>query len=129
LVTSISAIRIASGQIMTQTFAGNRRQAAMAWMVARTASAFCAVNNPCGGSKVYDANGPIVQFVRYCRTTLSEFLSWASSDTIQGGQVMAQGNSPDRKQRLRLIDALIVAGAAAFAPAVLSSQADAQVLG
>ncbi|MGZ5872724.1 MAG: L,D-transpeptidase [Bradyrhizobium sp.] len=42
---------------------------------------------------------------------------------------MAQGNTPNRKQRLRLIDALIAAGAFAFAPAVLSSQASAQVLG
>jgi lipoprotein-anchoring transpeptidase ErfK/SrfK len=42
---------------------------------------------------------------------------------------MAQGISRNRKQRPRIINALIVVGAVVFAPAVVSGQASAQALG
>jgi len=117
LVTFTGMMRIASGQIMTQTFAGDRRRAA-ALMVAL---------DPCDGSKVSGAKGPIGEFVRYCRTIPSELLNRASSHAIRGGQVMAHGISLNHKRYV--IDALLVAGTMALAPAILSSQANAQVLG
>ena len=42
---------------------------------------------------------------------------------------MAQGLAVNRKQRRRVFDALIIVGAVAFAPALLSSPASAQMLG
>ena len=79
----------------------------------------------CDGSTGLGSNGPMRRSIfQYCRTTLSQLLSRASSDASR-----AQEISRNRKQRRRVINALIVVGAVLIAPAVVSSQASAQALG